>query len=151
MRAKLAEKGPRGERGEATKSGRAPRGEAAETGPRGEGQPRRAPKGRGGRDRGPKGRGGRHEGDETRVGGRETQHRGPRGAPDAAPLIPPLCPAILQGRAFCGSRATYDSSFRAQVAVPGGSRSLFSSTWERSLSARLRKLRLEFLPSSVKS
>ena len=46
---------------------------------------------------------------------------------------------------------TYDSSFRAQVAVPGGSRSLSSSAWERSLSARLRKLRLEFLPSSVKS
>ena len=101
---------------------------------------------------GPEGRGERrHEGDETLVGGRETQHGGPRGAPDAAPLTPPLCPAILQGRAFCQSRATYDSSFRAEAAVPGGSRSLSSSAWERSLSARLRNLRLEFLPSSMKS
>ena len=136
----MAETGPRGERGE-----------VAELGPPGERRLRQAPEGRGGRDSGPEGRGGRHEGDETPVGGRETQHGGPRGAPDTAPMIPPLCPAILQGRAFCGSGVTYDSSFRAQVAVPGGSRSLASSTWERSLSARLRKLRLEFLPSSVKS
>ena len=58
----------------------------AQTGPKGEARDRA--------QRGGEGRGRRPEGDKTCIRGRETQHRGPRGAPDAA---------SLQGRAFCGS------------------------------------------------